>query len=145
MNKLLISSVAAIALGFAGVATADGYLGGGYPPGIQKRLDQGKGLPPGLKKKYLQAEYRRDHHHRHRDHDDRRWYDRDRREYRDGYRDGYRDRFRDKRRHDRYRHDRDRYRYDYRASLGINDHLPPELRVVRILNDAHTLIEQSRR
>lgn len=140
MKKLLITSIAAIALGFAGVASADSYRGEHYPPGIQKRLDQGKGLPPGHQKKYLRAEYRRDDHRRHRDYDDRHRYDRDHRDYRDGYRDGYRDRYRSK-----YDDRRYRYRDGYRTSLGINDHLPPELRVVRIINDAHSLIEQSRR
>jgi len=46
MKRLLISSTLIVALGFAGLAQADGYRGHGHPPGIQKQLERGKALPP---------------------------------------------------------------------------------------------------
>ncbi|KRW81257.1 hypothetical protein [Marinobacter sp. P4B1] len=78
MKRLLISSTLIVALGFAGLAQADGYRGHGHPPGIQKQLERGKALPPGHQKKYLRSEWR-DRHDHYRNRDD----------YRNGYRTSY--------------------------------------------------------
>jgi len=150
MKRLLISSTLIVALGFAGLAQADGYRGHGHPPGIQKQLERGNALPPGHQKKYLRSEWRdRDHRsgrHYSRDHDRKYWEKRQKARYKqEKYRQKqlrkYREKYRD--RHDHYRY-RDDYRNGYRTSYGYDDRLPPEHRVARIIRDTQAIIEQTR-
>lgn len=142
MKRILISGVLMAALGFAGVAQADGYRGEGYPPGIQKQLERGKALPPGQQKKFLRSEWRdRDDRHYGKKH---RHDHRDRHEYRD--RDHHRDRnaYRDRNSY-RDRKDHHHYRDGYRAYFSHNDRLAPEHRVARIIRDTQILLDHSRR
>lgn len=136
MKRFLISSTLIVALGFAGIAQADGYRGHGHPPGIQKQLDRGKALPPGHQKKMLRAEHRRSYYDRHHDNryrDNRHKHRYDRRDY--GKKAPYY----------RYKPKYHDHRSGYRSSLGYNDRMPPEYRAARIIRDTQILIDQSRR
>src|SRR5690554_4131382 len=133
-----MSSTPIVALGFAGLAQADGYRGHAHPPGVQKQLARGAEPPPAHPKKYARPESR--------DHDRKYWEKRQKARYKqEKYRQKqlrkYREKYRD--RHDHYRY-RDDYRNGYRTSYGYDDRLPPEHRVARIIRDTQAIIEQTR-
>ena len=141
MKRLLISSVLMVALGFAGIASADGYRGHGHPPGIQKQLERGKALPAGHQKKFLRSEWRQSKYdHRYNKHyrDKHQKFHYGRYDRKDKHRGKYRNSY-----HDRNRYNR--YRDGYRGTFNHHDRLAPEYRAARIIRDTQILIEQSRR
>lgn len=149
MNKMWISTLMVALLAMAGTAQADDDRRG-FPPGIQKQMDQGTMLAHGPQRKFIGSKWRSEHRY------DRRY---DRGGYRhkhrghDGWKHGHRY---DKGRHGGWhkpRYDRHRYKYDkryhyrsgIRIELGFDDHIPPEYRVARIIRDTQAIIDYNRR
>ena len=150
MKRLLIGSLVTAFLMASSAVMADGDDRQAH--GWQPHHERGNSLAPGHQKKFLQAHYRDGrhdrHHHKPQHYKQHKWD----RKYHDRHRyHGDTRRWGKKHKWDVYRHRHDRrptwhghHSGHYRIRLGLNDGLPPEARIGRIIHDTHVLIESSR-